>query len=267
MTTTAIASSASSASASASATATASAWKVLRFPVYLLEYCSAKCNLLTFPSKDGNRQIYVPAKVSRRLRETVATLAYCEGMEFYEKIPGRRNASVRVPVSVVIDALAQYQSEGEEFRDFPRELTYGLGTQKCATCAQLVKWIDDNFTGDTPLRVYEQWDGRYMRYDIKKVGGSWKVYDGERRKEIGLDGRVSLKGCVIDTHNDPWLTPKKKEKVTVSEKGERYIKMYLERGGCEDMALFIREGLESGSITDDDLCELVYGLLEGKGEN
>lgn len=246
------------ASASASTTtATASAWKVLRFPATLLSECSMKCNIITVPSTEGEFQIYVPTKVSRHLRGNTATLAYVEGMEFYKKTE-RRNSNVRVPVSDVIKAFAQYQSEGEEIREFPRNLTYGLDAKKCATCADLVAWVDANFAGDKPLRVYEQWDGKYMRYQMKRENGEWVVLD-RNDKKLSPTSRVSLKACVIDTHEDSWLNPPKQEKITVSKGLEDLFEAALkEKSVSNALVKILKRDIEDGEITEEEaLMELL----------
>lgn len=246
------------ASASASTTtATASAWKVLRFPATLLSECSMKCNIITVPSPEGEFQIYVPAKVSRHLRGNTATLAYVEGMEFYKKTE-RRNSNVRVPISEVIKAFAQYQSDGEEIREFPRELTYGLDAKKCATCQRLIEWVSANFTGDKPLRVYEQWDGKYMRYQMKRENGEWVVLD-RNDKKLSPTSRVSLKACVIDTHEDSWLNPPKPEKITVSKGLEDLFEAALrEKSVSHALVKILRKDVEDGEITEEEaLMELL----------
>ena len=237
------------ASASAS-TATASAWKVLRFPANLLSECSMKCNIITVPSPEGDFQVYVPVKISRYLYGGVATLAYIDGMEFYKRTHSR-NSSVRVPISTIINAFTQYQSEGEVIRDFPRELIYNFSAQKCATCEQLVKWVEATFTGDTPLRVYELWDEKKMRYDIKKVDGVWKVYN-YMGKEMGVNRLISLKGCVIDTHNDPWLLP-----IKISDTLKERFHLFLKKGGSEEIVDLLKGCVEEGAITEwDATCSL-----------
>lgn len=244
------------ASASASTT-NASAWKVLRFPATLLSECSMKCNIITVPSPEGEFQIYVPTKVSRHLRGNTATLAYVEGMEFYKKTE-RRNSNVRVPVSDVIKAFAQYQSEGEEIREFPRELTYGLDAKKCATCQRLIEWVSANFTGDKPLRVYEQWDGKYMRYQMKRENGEWIVLD-RYDKKLSPTSRVSLKACVLDTHEDSWLNPPKPEKITVSKGLEDLFEAALrEKSVSHALVKILRKDVEDGEITEEEaLMELL----------
>ena len=239
------------ASASAStATASASAWKVLRFPSKLLSKCSMKCNIITVPSPEGEFQVYVPVKISRYLYGSVATLAYIDGMEFYKRTH-TRNSSVRVPISTIINAFTQYQSDGQVIRDFPRELIYDFSAQKCATCEQLVKWVEATFTGDTPLRVYELRDEKKMRYDIKKVNGVWKVYD-HMGKEMGLTRLISLKGCVIDTHNDPWLLP-----IKISDTLKECFHLFLKNGGSEELVNLLKGYVEEGAITEwEATCSL-----------
>lgn len=244
--------------ASASATtASASAWKVLRFPATLLEYCSMKCNIITVPSEEGDFQIYVPSKVSRHLRGNTATLAYVEDMQFYKKTE-QRNSNIRIHISEVIKAFTKYQSEGEEIREFPRNLTYGLDAKKCATCADLVAWVDANFAGDKPLRVYEQWDGKYMRYQMKRENGEWVVLD-RNDKKLSPTSRVSLKACVLDTHEDSWLNPPKPEKITVSKGLEDLFEAALrEKSVSHALVKILRKDVEDGEITEEEaLMELL----------
>ena len=250
--------------ASASATtASASSWKVLRFPATLLESCSMKCNIITLPSEEGEIKIYVPVKVSRHLRGNTATLAYVDGMEFYKKTE-RRNSNVRVPVSEVIKAFAQYQSDGEEIREFPRELTYGLDAKKCATCERLIEWVSANFTGDKPLRVYEQWDGKYMRYDIKRKDGEWVVLD-RNDKKLSPTSRVSLKACVLDTHEDSWLNPKeeKKKYALVGDLLREAFKKYLSEGGDEKNVKKLTDYINDEIFTEEEGLEMMLRLIDG----
>lgn len=223
-----------------------------------------KCNIITVPSPEGDFQIYVPSKVSRRLRGNTATLAYVEDMQFYKKTE-KRNSNVRVPISVVIDAFAQYQSEGEEIREFPRNLTYGLDAKKCATCADLVAWLDANFTGDKPLRVYEQWDEKYMRYDIKRENGEWVVLNRDDKK-LSPTSRVSLKACVLDTHEDSWLNPPKQEKITVSKGLEDCFEAALrEKSVSHALVKILRKDVEDGEITEREaLMELLDARAASK---
>lgn len=221
-----------------------------------------KCNIITVPSPEGEFQIYVPAKVSRHLRGNTATLAYVEGMEFYKKTE-RRNSNVRVPVSDVIKAFAQYQSEGEEIREFPRELTYGLDAKKCATCQRLIEWVSANFTGDKPLRVYEQWDGKYMRYQMKRENGEWIVLD-RYDKKLSPTSRVSLKACVLDTHEDSWLNPKEEKKnVFVSGMLQEAFKKYLSEGGDEKMVKKLTDYINDEIFTEEEGFEMMLRLIDG----
>ena len=250
--------------ASASATtASASSWKVLRFPATLLKSCSMKCNIITLPSEEGEIKIYVPVKVSRHLRGNTATLAYVDGMEFYKKTE-RRNSNVRIPVSDVIKAFAQYQSEGEEIREFPRNLTYGLDAKKCATCADLVAWLDANFTGDKPLRVYEQWDAKSIRYDVKKnKDGEWIVLDYYNKK-LHPASRVSLKGCVLDTHEDSWLNPKEEKKnPLVGDLLREAFKKYLSEGGDEKNVKKLTDYINDEIFTEEKGLEMMLRLIDG----
>lgn len=252
-----------STAASASATtASASAWKVLRFPATLLEYCSMKCNIITVPSEDGDFQIYVPSKVSRHLRGNTATLAYVEDMQFYKKTE-QRNSNIRIHISEVIKAFAKYQSEGEEIREFPRNLTYGLDAKKCATCADLVAWVDANFAGDKPLRVYEQWDGKYMRYQMKRENGEWVVLD-RNDKKLSPTSRVSLKACVLDTHEDSWLNPKEEKKSPlVGDLLREAFKKYLSEGGDEKNVKKLTDYINDEIFTEEEGLEMMLRLIDG----
>lgn len=178
-------------------------------------------------------------------------------MEFYKKTE-RRNSNVRVPISEVIKAFAQYQSDGEEIREFPRELTYGLDAKKCATCQRLIEWVSANFTGDKPLRVYEQWDGKYMRYQMKRENGEWIVLD-RYDKKLSPTSRVSLKACVLDTHEDSWLNPPKPEKITVSKGLEDLFEAALrEKSVSHALVKILRKDVEDGEITEEEaLMELL----------